>query len=68
MTADDKYSSRNRKDLPQQIQLQLSKNENTFFSIFASYLKRTWNVEDFEKKDNPHSLCAFEIEDGEKCC
>ena len=30
LTADDKYSSRNRKNLPQQIQLQLSKNQNIF--------------------------------------
>ena len=64
LTADGKYSLRNRKHLPQPIQLQLSKKQNSFSHFFASYLKFTSNLAHFEKKDDPHRLCILKITDA----
>ena len=61
LTANDKYCLCKNENLQQLIQIQLSQKENTFSQFFASFLKSTLNVEDFEKKDDPHSLCFFEI-------
>ena len=48
LTADDKYSLCNRKNLPDSIELQLSKKE--FFSLFfAAYWTFTSNFEHLEK-------------------
>ena len=60
-TADDKYYLRNKKNSLQPIQLQLSKKEIIFSQFFAASLKWTSNFEHFEKKDDPHRLCIFEI-------
>ena len=49
-TVDDQYSPCNRKNLPQQIQLSLSKKEKDFSEFFAAYLKTKSNFEHFEKK------------------
>ena len=68
MTADDKYSLRNRKNLTQPIQQLLSKKQKKFFfNFFSAYLKSTSNVEHFEKKDDAHRLCILEIRDCERC-
>ena len=64
VTADGKYSLHNRKNLLEPLQLRLSKKQKYFFS-FAAYLKATSNFEDFEKKDEPHWLCIFEIRNCE---
>ena len=50
LTIDDKYSLRNRKNLPQTIQLQLSKTQKNWSECFAAYMKPTSNFEHFEKK------------------
>ena len=63
-TADDKYYLRNKKNSLQPIHLQWSKKQKTFCT---AYLKPTSNFEHFEKKDDPHRLCIFEIRDCEKC-
>ena len=65
--ADDKYSLRNRKKLPQPIQLQLSKEQKIFSQFFAAFQKSASNVKHFEKKDNPHRLCVSQITDCERC-
>ena len=65
--ADDKYSLRNRKKLPQPIQLQLSKKQKNFSQFFSAYLKSISNIEHFETKDDPHGLCIFTIRDCKIC-
>ena len=67
LTADDKYSLPNSKDLWQPIQLRLSKKQKILFQFFSAYLKSTSNVEHFEKKDDAHRLCILEIRDCERC-
>ena len=51
LTADDKYSGSNIKNLPQQIQTSLSQKPKTFSGFFIAFLKCAWNLELFEKKD-----------------
>ena len=68
MTADDKYSLRNRKNLTQPIQVLLSKKQKKISQFFAAYLKSKSNVDQFEKKDDLQRLCIFEIRDCERCC
>ena len=63
MTADDKYSLRNRKNLTQPIQVLLSKKQKKISQFFAAYLKCTSNFEHFEEKDDPDTLRVFEIRD-----
>ena len=41
ITADDKYSFRNRENLPQPIEIQLSKKQKDFSQFFAAFLKST---------------------------
>ena len=48
LTADGKYSLCNRENLPQPIQMQLSKKQRTFSELFASFLKSTSNFKHFE--------------------
>ena len=67
LTADDKYSLRKRKNLPQPIELQLSKKQRMFSQFPAAYLKSTSKFEYFEKQENPHKLCIFEIRDFKIC-
>ena len=45
--------------------MQLSQKQNTFSQFSAAFLKSSWNFEGFEKKDDPHSFCIFEITDSE---
>ena len=66
LTADDKYSLLNRDSLTQSIQTLLSRKEKTFSQIFSSFLKSTLNFEHFQKKDDPHNRCIFEVMDSEK--
>ena len=41
LTADDKYSLRNSENIPQPIQMQLSKKQEKFDQYFAEFLKFT---------------------------
>ena len=61
MTAYDRYSLPNSENLVQPIQMQLSQKQKTFSQSFATFLKTTSN---FQKKDDPHSFCVFEIRGG----
>ena len=45
--------------------MQLSQKEKTFSEIFARFLKSRGNYEIFEKKDDPHRFCNFEITNSE---
>ena len=47
------------------IQTQLSKRLETFSQDFAQFLESTSNFKNFEEKDDPRSLCIFEVSDCE---
>ena len=67
LTADDKYSGSNMKNLSQQFQTPLSQKEKTFSGLFIAFLECAWNLEHFQKKDNYPSLIISEIIDAERC-
>ena len=46
--------------------MQLFRNLGTFTQDFAQFLDSTSNCKHFKKKDDPRSLCLFEITDFEK--
>ena len=50
LTANDKYSLPNSKNLPQPLQMELSKEEKFSSQFFAQFLKFTSEFEYFEKK------------------
>ena len=66
LTADDKYSSTNMKNLPQQFQTPLFPKQKTFSEFFIAFLKCAWNLEHFQKKDEYPSLIISEILDAER--
>ena len=66
LTADDKYSPSNMKNLRQQFQTLLSHKENTFSGLFIAFLKQAWNLEHFQNKDEYPSLIISEIIDPER--
>ena len=65
LTADNKYSRCNAHKFAQQVQTPLSKIQKTFCGFFIGFLKCTWNLEYFEKKDEYPSLIISEIMDCE---
>ena len=50
MTAGDKYSLDNSKNLAELIQRQVSKILKTFCPFFSPFLKSTWSFQEFGKK------------------
>ena len=66
LTADDKYSSTNMKNLPQQFQTPLFPKQKTFSEFFIAFLKCAWNLEHFQKKDEYPSLIISEIIGAER--
>ena len=66
LTADDKCSGNNMKNLPQQIQMPVSHKKNTFSRFFIAFLECAWNLEHFRKKDEYPSLIISEILDAER--
>ena len=50
LTPDDEYCLRNRENLRQSIQIQLSKKQKNLRQSFAILLKSASNFEHFEKK------------------
>ena len=66
-TVDNKYSLRKRKNLQRPIQLQLCRKQKHFSEYLAAYLKSTSNIVHFEKNDDTHRLCIFQIRDGKRC-
>ena len=55
LTGRDKYSLRNRDNLQQPFQMQLSQKQEIFSEFFFEFLKSTLNFEHFPKKLEPHS-------------
>ena len=66
VTADDKYSLSNMRNLLQQFQTPLSKKQKTFSGLFIAFLKCAWNLEHFQKKAEYSGLIISEIIDAEK--
>ena len=53
-------------NFPQQFQTPLSQKQKTFSGFFIAFLKCTWNLENFQKKDEYPSLIISEIIDPKK--
>ena len=66
LTADDKYSGTNMKNLQQQFQTPLSQKQKIFSGFFIALLKYAWKLEHFQKKDEYPSLIIFKIIDAER--
>ena len=66
LTADDKYSSTNMKNLPQQFQTPLSHKQKIFSEFFIALLKCAWKLEHFQKKDDYPGLTISEIIEAER--
>ena len=67
LSADDKYSGSNMRNLLQQFQTPASEKQNTFSGLFNAFLKYAWNLEHFQKKDEYPSLIISEIIDAKRC-
>ena len=68
MTADDKYSLPNSDNLLEPIQMQLYKILKTFSQHFTELAQSTSNFKHWEKKDDPLTVCIFEVTHGERHC
>ena len=66
LTADDKYSGTNMKNLPQQFKTPLSQKQKAFSQFFIAFLECAWNLEHFQKKDEYPSLILSEISEAER--
>ena len=55
LTARDKYSLRDRHNLTQPIQMQLSVKEKSLSQFFFQFLKSTLNFKHSPKKEDTHS-------------
>ena len=66
LTADDKYSSTSMKNLRPQFQTPLSPKQKTFSEFLFAFLKCSWNLEHFQKKDEYPSLIISEIIEAER--
>ena len=65
-SADNKYCFLNRANFLQHFQMQLSEKRKIFSEFFFAVCKSRFNFEHFQKKDDPHSWCIFELTDCEK--
>ena len=61
LAADEKYPLLKRDNLTVPIQMQLSQKHKTFSEFFTAFSKSRWNFEHFEKEDDLHRFCNFEI-------
>ena len=66
LTAGDKYYLCNSGNLPQAIQMELSKNKKLSLKFSLNFLKFASNFENSEKKDGPHSLCISKTKDSQR--
>ena len=65
LAANEKYPLLKRDNLTIPFQMQLSQKQKTFSEFFAAFLKFRVNFEYFEKTDDPHRFCIFEVTDSE---
>ena len=66
LTGRDKYSLRDRDNLQEPFQMQLSQKEEIFSEFFLGFLKCRLNFEHFPKIEEPHNWFISEIKDAEK--
>ena len=66
LTADDKYSGSNMRNLRQKFQTPVSQKQNTFSGHFNAFLEYAWNLEHFQKKDEDPSPIISEIIDAKR--
>ena len=66
LTADDKYSGSNMRNLQQKFQTTASQKKNTFSGLFNAFLKYAWNLEHFQTKDEYPNLFISEIIDAKR--
>ena len=66
MSAVDNCFLPNRDNLMQPIYMQFSKKLKGFSQFFPAFSKSTLNLEDFQKKDDAHSLFIFEATASQK--
>ena len=50
----------------QNFQIHLYQKENNFSQFFSAFFESALNLENFQKKDDPHSFCLSEITDHER--
>ena len=65
LAAHEIYPVLNRDNLTIPIQIQLSQKHKIFCHDFPAFLKSSWNFEHFDKKDDAHRFCNFEITHSE---
>ena len=65
LTADDKYSSTNMKNLPQQFQTPFSHKQKIFSEFFIAVLKCALKLEHFQKKDEYPGVIISKIFEAE---
>ena len=65
LTADEKYPVGNRDNLKIPIQMHFSQKEKTFSQFVRAFLNYKSNFKHFEKKDDHHRVCIFQIKDSE---
>ena len=66
LTANHEYSCSKRDNLLLPMQMQLPEKPKTFCQFFIAFLKCILNFENFEKKNEPHSLSISEVIDSER--
>ena len=66
LSAEYKYSRHNMQTFAQQVQTPLSSKQKYFSGFFISFLKSTWNVEQFQKKGESSTLSISEIIDSKR--
>ena len=65
LTTDEKYSLLNRDNLTEPNQMRHLRKQ-ILSQFVCPFSKSRWNFECFEQKDDPQSLCIFEITDCQK--
>ena len=65
LATDEMYHVLNGDNLRIPIQMQLNQKQKTFSEFFPPLLKFILQFEHFEKKDDPHKFCLFEVTDSE---
>ena len=66
LTANEKYSLNSKDKWMQKFQMHLSQKQNIFSELFCAFFEFVLNIQHFQKKDDPHSLCIFEFTDHER--
>ena len=64
LTGDEEYPRLKIDTLMIPIQMQLSQKQKSFSQFFPTFLKSILDSKYFEKKDDRHRLCNFEITDS----